>query len=144
MKKLFTLILTITVFGQFAWAQIESSINGKWTNEDQTQIVEVSKVNDYYVGTLIFIDAENAKLMLDTENDDESKRNRRILGSNVWTKFEFQEDKGFWKYGEIYDYKSGNTYNGKIQVEGDELKLTGHYGFFFFLAKTQKWSRVTK
>ena len=144
MKKLFTLILTITVFSQFAWAQIESSINGKWTNEDQTQIVEVSKVNDYYVGTLIFIDAENAKLMLDTENDDESKRNRRILGSNVWTKFEFQEDKGFWKYGEIYDYKSGNTYNGKIQVEGDELKLTGHYGFYFFLAKTQKWSRVTK
>lgn len=44
-----------------------------------------------------------------------------------------------WKYGEIYNYKNGNTYTGKIRIEGDELRLTGYYGFFFFLAKTQKW-----
>lgn len=144
MKKIITYFLSLVLFGNCLTAQVEKDILGKWTNADQTEVVEVTKVDNYYVGTLVNLKVENAKLLLDSENDDETKRNRRLLGAKVWTKFEYLADKNFWKYGEIYNYKNGNTYNGKIQVEGNELKLTGHYGFFFFLAKTQKWTRVTK
>ena len=138
----------ILLFSVFTWsnlsAQEEDRILGKWINEDRTHIIEVLKRNNLYVGKLVFIAAENSKLMLDTENDDEALKNRRILGSEVWTGFEYLEDKNMWKNGAIYNYKTGNSYNGKIQVEGNKLKLTGFYGFFFFLAKTQDWSRVSK
>ena len=144
MKKTIILILPLLLFVNFLSAQDEKLLIGKWTNEDKSQIVEVSKIENFYVGTLVDIQAENAHLLLDTENDDETKQNRRLIGAKVWTKFEYLDEKGFWKYGEIYNYKTGNTYNGKIQLDGDELKLTGHYGFFFFLAKTQKWTRISK
>ena len=144
MKEKFTIILFLIFSLAKLNAQIENRILGKWTNEDKSQVIEVVKKNNAYIGKLTFIDAENAKLMLDSENDDESLRNRRLLGAEVWLNFEYLEDKDMWKNGSIYNYKTGNTYNGKIQVEGDELKLTGFYGFFFFLAKTQNWTRVSK
>lgn len=142
-EKIIILLFVIFSFATLH-AQDENRILGKWSNEDKSQIIEVSKKKNTYVGKLIFINAENAKLMLDTENDDESKQQRRLLGAEVWLGFEYLADKNMWKNGEIYNYKTGNTYNGKIQVTGDELKLTGFYGFFFFLAKTQNWSRVSK
>jgi uncharacterized protein (DUF2147 family) len=136
---LFTLFTLTSLMAQEA-----DRLLGRWSNEDKTQIVEVLKRNNVYLGKLVYINAENAKLMLDTENDEETLRNRRLLGSEVWTEFEYLEDKDMWKSGVIYNYKTGNSYNGKIQVEGNQLKLTGFYGFFFFLAKTQNWTRVSK
>lgn len=128
----------------FLYAQDADKLLGKWTNEDKSQIVEVVKKNKLYIGKLIYVDEENSKLMLDTENEDETLRNRRLIGAEVWTSFEYLEDKDMWKYGEIYNYKTGNSYTGKIQIDQNQLKLTGFYGFFFFLAKTHIWTRVSK
>lgn len=125
-------------------AQDEQQILGKWTNEDHSQIIQVVKKNNVYVGKLISINVENAHMLLDSENEDDTKKSRRLLGAEVWTGFSYIPESNSWKFGEIYNYKTGNVYNGKITVEGNELKLTGHYGFFFFLAKTQKWTRVTE
>jgi uncharacterized protein (DUF2147 family) len=144
MKRKLVAILFILLSLSRLNAQEMDRLLGKWMNEDKTQIIEVVRKNNTYMGKLVFIDVPNSKLILDTENDDESLRKRRVLGSLVWKEFEYQEDKDMWKYGSIYNYKSGNTYNGKIHVEEDQLNLTGFYGFLFFLAKTQNWSRVIK
>ena len=135
-------VLMFSFFSCFA--QTAVSIIGKWTNEDKTQIIQVYKKDNFYVGKLVGIDAENANLMLDSENKEEQLRKRKLIGADVWLNFEYQEDKQMWKNGEIYNYKTGNSYTGKIQIEGPELRLTGYYGFCFFLAKTQKWIRIVE
>lgn len=134
--------LQIILFGLLlianAYAQ-QNEILGKWTNEDSTQTVQFYKSGKLYNAKLVYFSNENADILLDTENTDEDLRKRRVLNATVWTGFEYLPDKKMWKYGEIYNYKNGNTYTGKIRIEGNELRLTGYYGFFFFLAKTQKW-----
>ena len=117
MKEKFVILLLLALCFTKIQAQAEERILGKWTNEDKTQIIEVVKKNNVYVGKLVFINVENAKLMLDSKNDEEALRNRRLIGAEVWTNFEYLEDKDMWKYGTIYNYKTGNSYNGKIQIE---------------------------
>lgn len=117
----------------------ENKILGKWINEDSTQVVRFFKEGNLYSAKLIYFNDENADILLDTENEDENLRKRRVLNATVWKGFEYLPDKEMWKYGEIYNFKNGNTYTGKVKIEGNELRLTGYYGFFFFLAKTQKW-----
>lgn len=134
------IITTLTILLVFTTVKSQQNrIFGKWANEDSTQVVQFYKEGDHYNAKLIYFDDENADILLDTENEDENLKKRRVLNATVWTGFEYQADKDMWKYGEIYNYKNGNTYTGKIRIEGDELRLTGYYGFFFFLAKTQKW-----
>jgi uncharacterized protein (DUF2147 family) len=144
MLRFLLLFIPILSIQTLALAQDGQLILGKWTNEDHSQIVQVVKKNNVYLGKLVSINVENAHMLLDAENEDDTKKSRRLLGAEVWTGFSYIPESNSWKYGEIYNYKTGNIYNGKITVEGNELKLTGHYGFFFFLAKTQKWTRVTE
>ena len=145
MNNLSLTILLLSLSIGFTQAQSNANlILGKWHNEDSTQVVEFKKEGNIYNAKLIYLDKENADFILDVHNDDVSKQHRKIIGTKIWTGFEYQEDKEIWKYGEIYNYTNGNVYTGKIQIEGNELKLTGYYGFFFFLAKTQKWYSIKK
>ncbi len=142
MKKFNWILIVLILPLQILLAQDENKIMGKWTNEDQTQVIQVEKKGEVFVGQLADYKNGNDEVLLDLENKDEEKRSRNLLGEDVWLNFIFDPAKEIWTSGEIYNFKNGNIYNGKIQVEEDELKLTGHYGFFFFLAKTQKWTRV--
>lgn len=123
-------------------AQDPGRILGSWTNEDSSQVIKIEKLGDVYVGQLVELRGTTNNMVLDTENPDVEKRNRKLLGSDVWLNFVYDNDRDYWKDGEIYNFKNGNTYNGKIRVAGDELTLTGHYGFFFFLSKNQDWIRI--
>lgn len=142
MKRLSSILIIMIFFLLSSFGQSENMILGEWTNKDSSQVVRVDKQGDFFVGKLISLQGELQEDLLDRENKDEDKQMRKLLGIDVWLNFSYDEDKDMWKYGEIYNFKNGNTYNGKITVEGDELKLTGHYGFFFFLAKTQNWTRI--
>jgi len=145
MNKQYLLIVALSLFSNFLFSQENAnSILGQWHNEDSTQVVEFVKNGDVYNAKLVFIDKENAEYILDINNDDENLKHKKVLGSYVWTNFTYSADKEQWRDGSIYNYTNGNVYTGKIQIEGNELRLTGYYGFFFFLAKTQKWYSVKK
>ena len=87
---------------------------------------------------------DNSGSLLDLENPEIGKKSSTLIGLDVWIDFVYNEARHNWVDGKIYNFKNGNSYNGKIQIDEDALKLTGHYGFFFFLAKTQDWTRVHK
>lgn len=143
-KSVFTIFLTLISIGFSFTQNTANSILGQWHNEDSTQVVEFKKEGNVYNAKLVYLDKENSAYILDVNNNDDTKKHRKVIGSKIWTGFEYVEDKDMWKYGEIYNYTNGNTYTGKIQIEGNELKLTGYYGFFFFLAKSQKWYSTKK
>lgn len=141
MKKLLILFSAL-LFLSKVFCQTSEAVLGKWTNEEKTQIVEVYKKDNAYFAKLVKLNDTEAKYQFDVNNDDPNLKNRKLIGLDLWTNFTYDAYREQWKDGRIYNFKNGNSYNGKIQVEGNELKLTGHYGFFFFLAKTQKWTRV--
>ena len=46
---------------------------------------------------------------------------------------------------EIYNFKTGNTYTGKIHLTNkNEMELTGYYGILWFLGRTKTWTRTNK
>ena len=49
-----------------------------------------------------------------------------------------EQDDDEWEGGKIFDPKKGKTYNCKIWLDGDELKVRGYAGPFF---RTQTWHR---
>ncbi len=143
-KQFLFIFITILSSNHAIGQNNANAILGKWHNEDSTQVVEFKKEGNIYNARLVYLAKENADYILDVNNDDEKLKHRKILGVKVWTGFEYLEDKDSWRYGEIYNYTNGNIYTGKIQIEENVLKLTGYYGFFFFLAKTQKWYSTKK
>ena len=45
-----------------------------------------------------------------------------------------------WQKGTLLDPESGNTYKGKVWVDGDILYVRGYIGFVY---QTQIWQRAT-
>ena len=138
----FTFLALISLFAGALLGQDADRVLGVWINADSSQVIQVERRGEVYEGKLIELKGESNKLLLDIENPDMEKRNRNLVGADIWLQFVYDVDKDFWREGKIYNFKNGNTYNGKIRVVGDELILTGHYGFFFFLSKNQEWLRV--
>ena len=138
----FTFLALISLFAGALLGQDADRVLGVWINADSSQVIQVERRGEVYEGKLIELKGESNKLLLDIENPDLEKRNRNLVGADIWLQFVYDVDKDYWREGKIYNFKNGNTYNGKIRVVGDELILTGHYGFFFFLSKNQEWLRV--
>ena len=144
MKKFYSIISLSLISLSLLYSQQAEDILGLWANEDSTQIVQVIKQGDVFVGKLTNLNGYNPGSLLDLENPESGKKSSSLIGLDVWIDFVYHEARHNWVDGKIYNFKNGNSYNGKIQIEEDALKLTGHYGFFFFLAKTQDWTRVQK
>ena len=144
MKKFYSIISLSLISLSFLHSQQAEDILGLWVNEDSTQIVQVMKQGNVFVGKLTNLNGHDSGSLLDLENPEIGKKSSTLIGSDVWIDFVYHEARRCWVDGKIYNFKNGNSYNGKIQIDGNALKLTGHYGFFFFLAKTQDWMRVHK
>ena len=122
---------------------------GLWWNDVKSSKIEIYKKDGKYYGKIAElttpIDPDTGKPKVDKENPDESLRNRPLLGLNIIKDFEFDEDE--WNDGEIYDPKSGNTYNCYMEFEDpsnkDVLKVRGYIGYAFMgLGRTTYWTRV--
>tara|TARA_B110000444_G_scaffold246650_1_gene268410 strand:+ start:287 stop:721 length:435 start_codon:yes stop_codon:yes gene_type:complete len=144
MKKVYSIISLSLISLSLVYGQEAEDILGLWANEDSTQIVQVMKQGNVFVGKLTNLKGDNSGSLLDLENPEIGKKSSTLIGLDVWIDFVYNEARHNWVDGKIYNFKNGNSYNGKIQIDEDALKLTGHYGFFFFLAKTQDWTRVHK
>jgi uncharacterized protein (DUF2147 family) len=78
----------------------------------------------------------------DKLNPDENLRSQTRIGKVIMTGFVFNE-KNTWDSGQIYDPKSGKTYNGTITLTSkNRLDLRGYVGLPIF-GKTSNWTRKT-
>jgi uncharacterized protein (DUF2147 family) len=79
----------------------------------------------------------------DDENPDETLRNRSLLGLQILSGFEYSAKKEEWENGEIYDPKSGNTYDCYVWLESDDLlKRKGFVGGIRWLGRSSEWYRT--
>ena len=101
--------------------------------------MDVTKAEGKYIGTLIWTKDEGA---LDVKNPDKSKRNDVLVGTVILKNMTFDEAKGEWKGGTIYDPESGNTYKATIKRKPNgDLTLRGYVGVPA-LGRNSAWTKV--
>lgn len=125
-----------TVFAQ-------DQILGYWMDENQERILEIYEANDRYHGRIVWLkDSLDifGQPLRDVMNNDPKMRSRKVIGLNMLTDYRWDDD--VWRKGDIYNYRSGNDYSGKIRIneEGD-LRLKGYYSLLWFLGRTKTWTR---
>lgn len=139
---MFKRLLSLFAFLPFVgFAQKSNGFEGIWINQDSTQKILIYEEENLFFGKLIDL-SNGAFHEFDINNNIDSLQNRRVVGITVLSNFELTDSDKL-KYGKIYNFKNGNTYNGKIVLKDDHMHLTGYFGVFFFLGKTQHWRKFT-
>ncbi len=148
MKKL-TLLLTVFLFAIVlnanSYAQHEE-ITGLWkTIDDETGRVK-SVVKIYLKDGKLFGDVvklfrkkgEDPDPICSKCDDDDPRKDQKILGMTIITNMKYDPDDDEWVDGEILDPKKGKTYDCKLWVENGKLQVRGYVLFFH---RTQEWVR---
>lgn len=108
--------------------------SGTYLSESGETRVKIAKCGAAYCGTIVAVQGE-AK---DANNPDASKRDRSLVGVQMISDIK-PAGEGF--SGQLYNYKDGKTYTGKMSFEGKAMKLSGCV-FGGLICKTQTWSKV--
>lgn len=142
MKKEFLTLLFGMMFC-FAYAQKSDDIKGVWLSENKDGKIEIYEQNGKYFGKLIWLKNEFEKdgktPRTDVNNPDEKLRNQPLKGLVVLKNLIFED--GQWNSGQIYDNKTGKTYNCKAKLEGNSLILRGFVGVSLF-GRSTTWTPV--
>ncbi|MEN8192819.1 MAG: DUF2147 domain-containing protein [Bacteroidota bacterium] len=146
MKRIFFLIVISMMFlSNVLFAQHEE-ITGLWkTIDDETGRVK-SVVKIYLQDGKLFGDIvklfrlpeEDPDPICDECDEDDPRKDQKMLGMTIITDMELDEDDNEWEDGEILDPKKGKVYDCKLWVEDGKLQVRGYIAFFF---RTQEWIR---
>lgn len=142
-KILFTLIALFTITVLFAQ---KNQVVGYWlTEEGQSQVQIYEKSNGKIYGKIVWLEEplnEDGSPKRDTENPNDDKQDRKILGMTILKNFEYDEADEKWEDGEIYDPESGKTYDCYMWFDGNNnvLNVKGYIGLSVIGRKTE-WTR---
>ncbi|MEL6253441.1 MAG: DUF2147 domain-containing protein [Bacteroidota bacterium] len=131
-------IVMLSVMTLFKTSPSDAIIGEYWA-EDKKGKIAVFKCGDKYCGRIIWREEDRK----DTENPDETKRSRNVVGAQFLNNFAYDADEEIWDGGTVYSIDDGNTYKGKIWLEdnGATLKMRGFIGFSL-IGKTASFKRV--
>lgn len=138
---LFLFLSSSSVFSQTT----KNEILGLWYNEDKSEIIEIYTKDNYYYGKIHWLlnNISDGEAIRDIYNEQAQLRNRLVLGIDVLVKFEYNVNKEKWKSGEIYNFKNGNTYNGKMRINSaGDLEVHGYWWILSFLGSTKTYHKV--
>ncbi|MBK8944541.1 MAG: DUF2147 domain-containing protein [Ignavibacteriae bacterium] len=144
MKKIIYVFVVLVAFILSAniYAQKEK-VEGLWKTIDDETGQPKSVVKVYVKDGKVFGDivklfrkaGEDPDPICDKCDDDDSRKNKKILGMTIITDMEKGDD-GVWEDGEILDPKKGKVYDCKLWVENGKLQVRGYVLFFH---RTQEW-----
>lgn len=137
------MIRTVSILIAFAAASMGSAsaynaldVYGAWLTQKQNSVVVISRCSEAPCGEIVWIDAPDAETLTDTENPDETLRDRPLLGLKMLYDFEARKDQ--WKKGRIYDPETGKTYGSRLRrLEDGTLQVKGCIGP---ICQTQIWT----
>jgi uncharacterized protein (DUF2147 family) len=109
--------------------------SGTYLSETGETQVRVAKCGGAYCGTIVKVDGE-AK---DVNNPDAGKRGRSLVGVQMISNIQPAGDDFT---GQLYNYKDGKTYNGKMSFKsGNAMQLSGCV-LGGLICRSQTWTKV--
>lgn len=138
-KTIHVLLIAFVMHLTQSFAQPKSSEADKiigifWSPKKDAKI-EIYKKGDAYFGKSIWV----AIPRKDLQNPTISLRKREVLGIVLLSNFSYLD--GEYTKGMIYDPASGKTYNCKMSLLGDTLKVRGYIGVSLF-GRTEIFERI--
>jgi len=139
MKKVQTglLLVLLAIFSQ-AFTTISLSpdeIIGLYWSPKKDAKIEIYQKGNKYFGRSVWVATQRK----DTKNPNESLRTREVLGIELLTGFSYED--GAYTNGKIYDPESGKTYDCKMSMEANKLKVRGYIGISLF-GRTEYFERI--
>ena len=118
-----------------------------WNDPNKTIKVQIYKgPDDRTFGKIVWMKDptdENGRPKIDINNPVEKLRNQRLVGLVVMKNFKrSKQNPNLFEDGTFYDPKTGNSYCGKFEMVGKELKVTGHICGWSFLVKRTTWTKA--
>ena len=108
---------------------------GVWESEEKNLLIQITKEEDLYVGTMTWFQCRTETIMqttVDVENPDPKLTSRKLLGLKLVEKLSYEGD-NVWGGGKIYDPNSGNTYDARIQlIDSNKAVVRGYWKFRWF------------
>jgi uncharacterized protein (DUF2147 family) len=139
MKKLIYFCIALLMLSTFVEAKTDQSSGDKiigiyWSPKKDARI-EIYKKDGKFFGKSIWTETRRK----DLKNPKEVLRQRDLLGIDLFTNFVFND--GTYEDGKIYDPESGKTYDCKMTVNGNILKVRSFIGISLF-GRTEIFQRV--
>lgn len=139
-------IFKITLSAIAAWMMLSSAalaqspakgdeITGLYWSPEKDAKVEIYKKGVEYFGKSVWV----AHPRRDNKNPNETLKNRELLGIDLFSGFHYND--GAYTSGKVYDPESGKTYDCKMSLKGDILKVRGYIGISFF-GRTAYFQRI--
>jgi uncharacterized protein (DUF2147 family) len=110
-------------------------ITGLYWSPKKDAKIEIYKNGGEYFGRSIWV-AYPGK---DSKNPNETLKNREVQGINLFSGFHYSD--GSYTSGKVYDPESGKTYDCKMSLKGDILKVRGYIGISLF-GRTEYFQRI--
>lgn len=133
MKSLSLAALGLFLLTGAAHAQAQDP-SGTYLSETGETRVRIGKCGQAYCGTIISVQGE-AK---DANNPDPGLRGRSLVGVQMISNIQ-PAGSGF--TGQLYNYKDGKTYTGKMTFAGKAMQLSGCV-LGGLICRSQTWAKV--
>jgi uncharacterized protein (DUF2147 family) len=115
----------------------QSGVLGQWTTPAGATVAVYRCDSDICAKLLTL--GRNPAGRLDANNPDAALRTRSLCGLQIGRGFHVV-DSHHTDGGQLYDPRSGKTYDGSMVSDGDSLKLRGYIGIKLF-GRTEVWTR---
>ena len=116
---------------------------GVWESEEKNLLVQISKEENHFVGTMTYFQCQTETIMrttVDSENPDPRLVGRKLLGLKLLEKLSY-EGNNVWGGGEIYDPNSGHTYDARIQLINSNTAVVRGYWKFRWIGRSMVLNR---
>ena len=143
MIRTFLAALFIAALPALAQVAKADDVTGLWLTEKKGVIVKLYDCDGALCGQTVWLKKmfnKDGSPRLDDKNPDEALRSRHWCGINVITD-EKPKRPGKWEGGEVYDPKTGETFDFNIDETADGLKVRGYLGIPL-LGKSERWTRT--
>ena len=108
--------------------------SGTCLSESGDNRVRIARCGSAYCGTIVAVQGE-AK---DVNNPDAGLKGRNLVGVQMISNIQ-PAGAGF--SGQLYNYKDGKTYTGKMSFEGKAMQLSGCV-LGGLICRSQTWTKV--
>ncbi|MCB5177033.1 MULTISPECIES: DUF2147 domain-containing protein [Microvirga] len=108
--------------------------SGTYLSETGETRVRIAKCGQAYCGTIVSVQGD-AK---DAANPDPNLRGRSLVGVRMISNIQPSGD-GF--TGQLYNYKDGRTYTGKMSFQGKSMQLSGCV-LGGLICRSQTWAKL--
>jgi len=133
MKSLSLAALALFLLTGGAQAQAQDP-SGTYLSESGETRVRIARCGQVYCGTILSVQGE-AK---DVNNPDAALRGRSLVGIPMISNIQ-PSGEGF--TGQLYNYKDGKTYTGKMTFEGKSMRLSGCI-LGGLICRSQTWAKL--